>query len=131
MSQFESEESVAERRALETTCRGIEHAVDGVTLDCVGAQRLADNTFMVPITFDSKVGDPLPIMQWFHTNGMTLESNIDGCNPGAYVFTLSIPVGATSPNLCRRCLALLGPLGVLCATSLYLYSQFQGIQLII
>ena len=87
--------SEEDEEAFRTICRGIEDAVTGVHVDYDRRRQMADDSFMAPIVFDTTIGDPLPIVQWFKNRGFTLRSHRDGANAGSYCFSVIVPMVKT------------------------------------
>lgn len=73
-------------------CVGVEDSVPGIHIDVSEMRRLANDSFMVPVTFDTKFGDPLPTVEWFKKQGFKLQTHRNGGNASSYVFTLSVPM---------------------------------------
>ena len=100
-------------------CQGIEHAVKGVHIHYDKRRHMADDSFLVPIVFDSTIGDPLPIVEWFKQQGFTLRSHRDGANAGSFCFSLSVPMRKTRHRFGR-----IGWMGLMLAVMLCIVTTY-------
>jgi len=86
--------SEQDEESLRRICLGIEEAVPGTFID-VGLMRLlANDSFMVPITFNARFGDPLQATDWFQKQGFRLQGHRNGGKAESYVLTLLVPLSA-------------------------------------
>ena len=95
-----------EIRRLEWRTKRIESRFSGMRLELTNRTRLADGTWMVPLTFVDTSMDPVQYAVELRGFGLKVRSHEDGSHYGSFTYTIHIPI-EDDVSVVRNCFRFL------------------------